>query len=104
MIGGEGHGDSLTLDFAFSDEVLFAVGMNRKTTFSRTHGFPARLPAPRYNRLKSGKRTGEVALVKRAAGMEIDARAMDGTGRRQEAHMGPMFPPSVAGPTLRRVS
>ena len=47
FIGVEGHGDSVKLDYVFSDECLLALGMNGKT-LSRTHGFPLRLLAPRY--------------------------------------------------------
>ena len=120
-----GHGDSLTLDHAFSDEVLFAVGMNGET-LSRTYGFPLRPLAPRYYGFKNVKWIDEMAFVSKPHfgtwpqmghrkepllhtasfidRYEIEARAVDGTGCRQDAQEGPMFPTGVAGPTIRRVS
>ena len=35
---------------------------------------------------------------------EVEARALDGTGRWQEAEEGPLFPTGVTGPTIRRIS
>ena len=54
VIGVDGHGDSLPLDYAFSGEVMLALGMNGKT-LNRTHGFPIRLLAPRYYGFKHVK-------------------------------------------------
>ena len=62
IIGVDGHGDSLSLDFAFSDQVLFALGMNGKT-LDRTHGFPVRLLCPRYYGFKNVKWVGEIAFL-----------------------------------------
>ena len=62
IIGVDGHGDSFTLDYAFSDELLLSLGMNGKT-LNRTHGFPLRLMAPRYYGFKSVKWIGEIAFV-----------------------------------------
>ncbi len=64
VIGTDGHGDSFTLDYAFSDELLLALGMNGKT-LDRTHGFPIRLIAPRYYGFKSVKWISEIAFVSR---------------------------------------
>jgi len=38
-----------------------------------------------------------------AAGQWLEARAMDGSGRWQEAEEGPLFPDGVKGPTVRRI-
>ncbi|MEO8661167.1 MAG: molybdopterin-dependent oxidoreductase [Bryobacteraceae bacterium] len=184
VIGVEGHGDSLSPDYAFSDEVLFALGMNGKT-LSRAHGFPLRLLTPRYYGFKNVKWMGEIAFLTRPylgtwpkmgytkeplihtashidryqrdngvvrlggvsfAGVrgiravrlrggkgewkdallekplspytwtrwqgevpdlgasEVEARALDGTGRWQEAEEGPLFPNGMTGPTIRRIS
>ena len=62
FIGVDGHGDSLPLDYAFSDEVLLAVGMNGET-LNRAHGFPTRLLCPRYYGFKHVKWLGEIAFV-----------------------------------------
>lgn len=62
ILGADGHGDSLSLDYAFSDGPMFALGMNGKT-LDRTHGFPIRLLAPRYYGLKSVKWISELRLV-----------------------------------------
>ncbi len=62
MIGVDGHGDSLMLDYAFSDEPLLALGMNG-LTLDRTHGFPLRLLAPRYYGFKNVKWISEIAFV-----------------------------------------
>ena len=62
FIGVDGHGDSLPLDYAFSDEVLLAVGMNGET-LNRAHGFPLRLLCPRYYGFKNVKWIGEIAFV-----------------------------------------
>ena len=64
VIGIDGHGDSFSLDYAFSDELLLALGMNGKT-LDRTHGFPIRLIAPRYYGFKSVKWISEIAFVSR---------------------------------------
>ena len=62
VIGVDGHGDSLPLDYAWSDGVLFALGMNGKS-LDRTHGFPVRLLCPRYYGLKNVKWIGELRFV-----------------------------------------
>ena len=64
VIGIDGHGDSFSLDYAFSDELLLALGMNGKT-LDRIHGFPIRLIAPRYYGFKSVKWISEIAFVSR---------------------------------------
>jgi DMSO/TMAO reductase YedYZ molybdopterin-dependent catalytic subunit len=62
FIGADGHDDTLSLDYAFSDELLFAVGMNGRT-LNRAHGFPVRLLAPRYYGFKSVKWLSEIRFV-----------------------------------------
>jgi DMSO/TMAO reductase YedYZ molybdopterin-dependent catalytic subunit len=62
VIGVDGHGDSLPLDYAWSEGVLFALGMNGKS-LDRTHGFPVRLLCPRYYGLKNVKWIGELRFV-----------------------------------------
>ncbi len=62
IIGVDGHGDSLTLDYAFSDNVMLALGMNGRT-LNRIHGFPIRLLAPRYYGFKNVKWISEIAFV-----------------------------------------
>jgi DMSO/TMAO reductase YedYZ molybdopterin-dependent catalytic subunit len=62
IIGVDGHGDSLSLDYAFSDETLFVLGMNGKT-LDRTHGFPLRMLVPRYYGFKNVKWISEIAFV-----------------------------------------
>jgi DMSO/TMAO reductase YedYZ molybdopterin-dependent catalytic subunit len=64
FIGEEGHDDSLKIDYAYSDEVLLALGMNGKT-LSRTHGFPVRLLAPRYYGCRNVKWIREIRFVSR---------------------------------------
>ncbi len=64
IIAVDGHGDSLTLDYAFADETLLALGMNGKT-LDRTHGFPLRLLAPRYYGFKNVKWISEINFVTR---------------------------------------
>lgn len=54
VIGLDGHGDSFTLPYAFSDEPLLALGMNGNT-LDRNHGFPIRMLCPRYYGFKSIK-------------------------------------------------
>lgn len=61
VIGVDGHGDSFSLDYAFSDELLLALGMNGRT-LNRTHGFPLRLLAPRYYGFKNVKWIGEISF------------------------------------------
>ncbi|MEP6538249.1 MAG: molybdopterin-dependent oxidoreductase [Bryobacteraceae bacterium] len=61
-IGADGHGDSYPLDYAFSNETMFALGMNGET-LTRTHGFPIRLLTPRYYGLKHVKWIAELAFV-----------------------------------------
>lgn len=62
FIGVDGHGDSLPIEYAMSDEVLLAVGMNGET-LNRAHGFPLRLLCPRYYGFKNVKWMGEIAFV-----------------------------------------
>ena len=62
VIGVDGHGDSFALDYAFSNETMFALGMNGET-LNRTHGFPIRLLTPRYYGLKNVKWISELAFV-----------------------------------------
>lgn len=62
FLGIDGHGDSLTLDYAFSERALLALGMNGQT-LSRTHGFPVRLLCPRYYGFKNVKWLSEIALL-----------------------------------------
>lgn len=62
IVGVDGHGDSLRLDYAFADEVILALGMNGKT-LDRVHGFPIRLLVPRYYGFKNIKWIGEIAFV-----------------------------------------
>lgn len=62
VIGVDGHGDSFPLDYAFSEELLFALGMDGKT-LDRIHGFPIRLLSPRYYGFKNVKWIGEIAFV-----------------------------------------
>jgi DMSO/TMAO reductase YedYZ molybdopterin-dependent catalytic subunit len=62
FIGVDGHGDSLPIEYAFSDEVMLAVGMNGET-LNRAHGFPVRLLCPRYYGFKNVKWMGEIAFV-----------------------------------------
>ncbi|MFN0101827.1 MAG: molybdopterin-dependent oxidoreductase [Bryobacteraceae bacterium] len=62
FIGVDGHGDSLPVDYAFSDEVMLAIGMNGET-LNRSHGFPLRLLCPRYYGFKNVKWLGEIAFV-----------------------------------------
>jgi DMSO/TMAO reductase YedYZ molybdopterin-dependent catalytic subunit len=64
VIGIDGHGDSLPLDYAFSSVALLAIGMNGRT-LDRTHGFPLRLVAPRYYGFKNVKWISEIAFVSR---------------------------------------
>jgi len=62
FVGVDGHGDSLPVEYAMSDEVMLALGMNGNT-LNRTHGFPVRLLAPRYYGFKNIKWIGEIAFV-----------------------------------------
>jgi len=59
VIGLDGHGDSLRLDYAFSGEPLFAMGMNGNT-LSRNHGYPIRMLTPSYYGFKSIKWIDEI--------------------------------------------
>jgi DMSO/TMAO reductase YedYZ molybdopterin-dependent catalytic subunit len=61
FIGSDGHDDSLPASYAFSEELLLALGMNGKT-LNRVHGFPFRLIAPRYYGFKSVKWMSEIRL------------------------------------------
>jgi len=62
FLGVDGHDDSLTPDYAFSDDLLLALGMNGKT-LDRVHGFPFRLVAPKYYGFKSVKWLSEIRLA-----------------------------------------
>jgi DMSO/TMAO reductase YedYZ molybdopterin-dependent catalytic subunit len=62
FLGIDGHDDSLPVAYAFSDDLLLALGMNGKT-LNRVHGFPFRLIAPRYYGFKSVKWMAEIRLV-----------------------------------------
>ncbi len=62
VIGVDGHGDSLPLDYAFGDETFLALGMNGRT-LNRTHGFPVRLIAPRYYGFKNVKWIEEIRFT-----------------------------------------
>lgn len=62
FIGIDGHDDSLPISYAFSEELMLALGMNGKT-LNRVHGFPFRLIAPKYYGFKSVKWLSEVRLV-----------------------------------------
>jgi DMSO/TMAO reductase YedYZ molybdopterin-dependent catalytic subunit len=62
VLGIDGHGDSLSIAYAFSDEVLLAVGMNGHT-LNRTHGFPIRMLAPKYYGFKSVKWISEIRFT-----------------------------------------
>ena len=62
IVGVDGHGDSLRLDYAFADEAILALGMNGKT-LDRVHGFPIRLLVPRYYGFKNVKWISEIAFV-----------------------------------------
>ena len=62
FIGIDGHDDSLPVEYAFSDAVMLALGMNGQT-LDRTHGFPIRLLAPRYYGFKHVKWIAEIAFV-----------------------------------------
>lgn len=64
FIGVEGHDDSLPLAYAFSGDVLLALGMNGMT-LNRVHGFPIRLLAPKYYGFKSVKWLAEIRFVSR---------------------------------------
>ena len=63
IIGVDGHGDSLRLDYAFGDETILALGMNGRT-LDRVHGFPIRLLVPRYYGFKNVKWISEIAFVR----------------------------------------
>jgi DMSO/TMAO reductase YedYZ molybdopterin-dependent catalytic subunit len=62
VIGLDGHGDSFRLDYAFSGEPLFALGMNGDT-LTRNHGFPIRMLSPRYYGFKSIKWIDRIDFV-----------------------------------------
>ncbi len=62
VIGADGHSDSFAVDYAWSPEPLFAIGMNGRT-LNRQHGYPLRLLAPRYYGLKHVKWISEIAFV-----------------------------------------
>ena len=62
FLGVDGHGDSLPLDYALSDEVFLALGMNGQS-LTRAHGFPIRMLCPRYYGFKNVKWIGEIAFV-----------------------------------------
>lgn len=60
--GIDGHGDSLSVDYAFSEETLLALGMNGNT-LDRSHGFPIRVLCPRYYGFKHIKWLKEIRFV-----------------------------------------
>lgn len=60
--GVDGHGDSLSVDYAFSEETLLALGMNGQT-LNREHGFPVRVLCPRYYGFKNIKWLKEIRFV-----------------------------------------
>lgn len=62
VVGLDGHGDSLTIDYAFSGEPLFALGMNGET-LNRNHGYPIRMLTPRYYGFKSIKWIDEIRFT-----------------------------------------
>jgi DMSO/TMAO reductase YedYZ molybdopterin-dependent catalytic subunit len=62
VLGLDGHGDSLKLDYAFSGEPLFALGMNGYT-LNRNHGYPIRMLTPRYYGFKSIKWIDEIRFT-----------------------------------------
>jgi DMSO/TMAO reductase YedYZ molybdopterin-dependent catalytic subunit len=64
FIGADGHDDSLSIDYAYSEEVLLALGMNGRT-LNRAHGFPVRVLAPRFYGFKSVKWLAEIRFVSR---------------------------------------
>lgn len=64
VTGIDGHGDSFPPEFAFSDQMLLAVGMNGKS-LDRTHGFPVRLVVPRFYGFKNVKWISEIAFVRK---------------------------------------
>lgn len=64
FIGQDGHDDSVPIGYAFSDDLLLALGMNG-ATLNRVHGFPLRLLAPRYYGFKSVKWLSEIRFVTR---------------------------------------
>jgi DMSO/TMAO reductase YedYZ molybdopterin-dependent catalytic subunit len=64
VIGIDGHGDSYTLDYAFSGEPLFALGLNGDT-LTRNHGFPIRMLSPKYYGFKSIKWIDRIDFVTR---------------------------------------
>lgn len=64
IIGVDGHGDSLALPYAFSEETMFALAMNGQT-LNRDHGFPIRMLVPRYYGLKNVKWISEIAFVEK---------------------------------------
>ncbi len=64
FIGTDGHDDSLAPDHALSEDLVLALGMNGRT-LDRTHGFPARIVAPKYYGFKSVKWLREIRLVTR---------------------------------------
>lgn len=61
FIGVDGHDDSLPASYAFSEDLLLALGMNGET-LNRVHGFPFRLLAPKYYGFKSVKWLAEIRL------------------------------------------
>ncbi len=62
VVGLDGHGDSYQLDYAFSGEPLFALGLNGDT-LTRNHGFPIRLLSPKYYGFKSIKWIDKIHFV-----------------------------------------
>lgn len=62
VLGLDGHGDSFQLDYAFSGEPLFALGLNGDT-LTRNHGFPIRMLSPKYYGFKSIKWIDRINFV-----------------------------------------
>ena len=72
-IGVDRHGDSVSLDYGFSNEIMFALGMNGET-LNPTHGFLIRLPAPRYHGLKHVKWISELVIHRASHIDRVDQR------------------------------
>lgn len=62
FVGTDDHGDSLSVDYAFSEETMLALGMNGDT-LDRKHGFPIRVLCPNYFGFKHIKWLKEIRFV-----------------------------------------
>ncbi|MDZ7637144.1 MAG: molybdopterin-dependent oxidoreductase [Bryobacterales bacterium] len=60
--GIDGHGDSLSVEYAFGEETFLALGMNGET-LNRQHGFPIRMLCPRYYGFKNIKWLKEIRFA-----------------------------------------